>query len=59
LTDLAHAWGREEGFHTTLANNVCERRGEIERKRRSARTEEEKEAHRQKKRKMNECKSQP
>ena len=33
--DLAHAWGREKGFHTVLANNVCERRGEVERKRRS------------------------
>lgn len=33
--DLAHAWGREKGFHHVLANNVCERRGEVERKRRS------------------------
>ena len=33
--DLAHAWGREKGFHTVLANLVCERRGEMERKRRS------------------------
>eukprot|EP00934_Nitzschia_sp_Nitz4_P001495 Nitzschia sp. Nitz4//scaffold97_size77645//43681//44984//NITZ4_005520-RA/size77645-augustus-gene-0.77-mRNA-1//-1//CDS//3329560662//1495//frame0 len=33
--DLAHAWGREKGFHHTLASNVCERRGEVERKRRS------------------------
>ena len=33
--DLAHAWGREKGFHHVLVNNVCERRGEVERKRRS------------------------
>jgi hypothetical protein len=32
---LAHAWGREKGFHMVLVNNVCERRGEVERKRRS------------------------
>ena len=45
--DLAHAWGREKGFHHVLASNVCERRGEVERKRRSDKgrvfTEEEKE----------------
>jgi uncharacterized membrane protein len=33
--DLAHAWGREKGFHHVLAASVCERRGEVERKRRS------------------------
>jgi hypothetical protein len=33
--DLAHAWGREKGFHNVLASSVCERRGEVERKRRS------------------------
>jgi hypothetical protein len=33
--DLAHAWGREKGFHHVLAGNVCDRRGEVERKRRS------------------------
>jgi hypothetical protein len=33
--DLAHAWGREKGFHNLLATSVCERRGEVERKRRS------------------------
>lgn len=33
--DLAHAWGREKGFHHLLATSVCERRGEVERKRRS------------------------
>jgi hypothetical protein len=33
--DLAHAWGREKGFHTIITNNVCQRKGEIERKRRS------------------------
>lgn len=32
---LAHAWGRERGFHHVLVNTVCERRGEVERKRRS------------------------
>lgn len=35
--DLAHAWGRDKGFHTTLAQNVFERRGDIERKKRSDR----------------------
>jgi len=33
--DLAHAWGREKGFHSLLAASVCERRGEVERKKRS------------------------
>jgi len=33
--DLAHAWGREKGFHLLLATSVCERRGEVERKKRS------------------------
>ncbi|KAL3908478.1 MAG: hypothetical protein SGARI_003044 [Bacillariaceae sp.] len=33
--DLAHGWGREKGFHNVLASSVCERRGEVERKRRS------------------------
>lgn len=33
--DLAHAWGREKGFHTVLTSSVCERWGEVERKRRS------------------------
>lgn len=33
--DLAHAWGRDKGFHHTLANAICERRGAVERKRRS------------------------
>eukprot|EP00977_Amphora_coffeiformis_P003066 scaffold578_cov167-Amphora_coffeaeformis.AAC.13 len=32
---LAHAWGRERGFHHVLINTVCTRRGEVERKRRS------------------------
>mmetsp|Transcript_12852 Transcript_12852/g.35241 ORF Transcript_12852/g.35241 Transcript_12852/m.35241 type:complete len:175 (+) Transcript_12852:467-991(+) len=32
--DLAHAWGRDKGFHQIIVNNVCERRGEVERKRR-------------------------
>ena len=33
--DLAHAWGREKGFHHLLASSVFERRGEVERKKRS------------------------
>jgi hypothetical protein len=33
--DLAHAWGHDKGFHHTLANAICERRGAVERKRRS------------------------
>ena len=33
--ELAHAWGREKGFHHVLTDNVCKRRGEVERKRRS------------------------
>jgi hypothetical protein len=33
--DLAHAWGREKGFHHVLSANVCRRRGEVTRKRRS------------------------
>ena len=33
--DLAYAWGREKGFHHLLATSVCERRGEVERKKRS------------------------
>ena len=33
--DLAHAWGREKGFHHVLTSSVCERRGEVERKKRS------------------------
>ena len=35
--DLAHGWGREKGFHTILINQICERRGEMERKKRSDR----------------------
>ena len=33
--DLAHAWGREKGFHNVLAFNVCQRGGATDRKRRS------------------------
>ena len=33
--DLSHAWGREKGFHTVLVNAICERRGEVDRKRRT------------------------
>ena len=33
--DLAHAWGRERGFHQVLALELCKRRGEVDRKRRS------------------------
>jgi uncharacterized membrane protein len=29
------AWGREKGFHHILASAICERRGAVERKRRS------------------------
>lgn len=32
---LAHGWGRRKGFHSVLINDVCERRGEIIRKRKS------------------------
>ena len=32
--DLAHAWGRDRGFHKLIITNVCERRGEVERKHR-------------------------
>jgi hypothetical protein len=32
---LAHAWGREQGFHQVLVSSVCTRRGEVERKKRS------------------------
>lgn len=32
--DLAHAWGREKGFHTVLCSQICDRGGEIGRKRR-------------------------
>ena len=50
--DLAYAWGREKGFHHVLASNVCERRGEVERKRRSdagkTLTNEQRESFRQK-----------
>lgn len=50
--ELAYAWGREKGFHHVLANAVCERRGEVERKKRSdagrSMTEEEKSAFRTK-----------
>ena len=35
--DLAYAWGREKGFHSSLALAVCERRGTVERKKRSDR----------------------
>ena len=34
--DLSHAWGREKHFHHTLAAAVCERRGEVYRKKRPA-----------------------
>ena len=50
--ELAYAWGREKGFHHVLANSVCERRGEVERKKRSdagkSMTDEEKIAFRSK-----------
>jgi hypothetical protein len=31
---LARAWGRDKGFHMVLAQFICERRGNVERKRR-------------------------
>jgi len=33
--ELAHAWGRDKGFHNALVAQVSERRGELERKKRS------------------------
>jgi hypothetical protein len=33
--NLAHGWGRTKGFHSALITNVCERRGDIIRKRRN------------------------
>ena len=33
--DLAHAWGRDRGFHNSLTSIVCERRGEVDRKKRT------------------------
>ena len=33
--DLAHAWGREKGFHAVLCSQICERGGEIGRKKRN------------------------
>jgi hypothetical protein len=33
--ELSHAWGREKGFHNVLVSQICERRGEVERKKRS------------------------
>jgi hypothetical protein len=32
---LAHGWGRQKGFHSALITNVCQRRGDIIRKRRN------------------------
>jgi hypothetical protein len=50
--DLAYGWGREKGFHHVLASSVCERRGEVERKRRcdagKVMSNEQREAFRQK-----------
>lgn len=31
---LARGWGRDKGFHTVLAQFICERRGNVERKKR-------------------------
>ena len=31
---LARSWGRDKGFHTVLAQFICERRGDVERKKR-------------------------
>lgn len=35
FSDLAHAWGRDRGFHHVLVSTVFSRRGEVDRKRRS------------------------
>jgi hypothetical protein len=37
VADLAHAWGREKGFHHHMSALMCERRGDLERKVRSDR----------------------
>lgn len=37
MADLAHAWGREKGFHHHMTATMCERRGDVERKIRSDR----------------------
>ena len=31
---IAHAWGREKGFHKIILEHICVRRGELERKKR-------------------------
>jgi len=31
---LARAWGRDKGFHMVLAQFICERHGDVERKKR-------------------------
>lgn len=33
FSQLAHAWGREKGFHTAVVERICQSRGEIIRKR--------------------------
>eukprot|EP00569_Conticribra_weissflogii_P006280 CAMPEP_0171343922 /NCGR_PEP_ID=MMETSP0878-20121228/18284_1 /TAXON_ID=67004 /ORGANISM="Thalassiosira weissflogii, Strain CCMP1336" /LENGTH=521 /DNA_ID=CAMNT_0011846979 /DNA_START=21 /DNA_END=1586 /DNA_ORIENTATION=- len=33
--NLAHAWGREKGFHKIILEQLCDRRGDLERKKRS------------------------
>lgn len=33
---LARSWGRDKGFHSVLAQFICERRGDVERKRRAS-----------------------
>lgn len=33
--NLAHGWGRKRGFHSSLVNGVCDRRGDIIRKRKN------------------------
>ena len=38
---LARAWGRDKGFHTVLAQFICERQGDVQRKKRLAEKEEE------------------
>jgi hypothetical protein len=37
---LARAWGRDKGFHMVLAQFICERQGDVQRKKRIAEKEE-------------------
>ncbi len=59
--DLAHAWGKKKGFHFVVVNHLCERRGDLVRRKRSdtgtVRTEEQKNNVKAKKLKANDEKS--